>query len=78
MREHAAQGVVLTLNALTKAMRTEVGSTSLFASPSRQRFRLQILTIGEPMAGKNLNASSPPETSQTYERNQMHCRNAGK
>ena len=46
-REQAALGVLLTLNAPTKPMRTEAASAGFYASPWGQHPRVQILTVGE-------------------------------
>ena len=67
-REQAALGVLLTLNAPTKAMRTEAASAGFYASPWGQHPRVQILTVGELMAGKKLDAPPPRQTSRTYKR----------
>ena len=65
-REQAALGVLLTLNAPTKAMRTEAASAGFYASPWGQYPRVQILTVGELLAGKKLDAPPPRQTSRTY------------
>ena len=67
-REQAALGVLLTLNAPTKAMRTEAASAGFYASPWGQHPRVQILTVGELLAGKKLDAPPPRQTSRTYKR----------
>ena len=67
-REHAALGVLLTLNAPTKAMRTEAASAGFYASPWGQHPRVQILTVGELLAGKKLDVPPPRQTSLTYKR----------
>ena len=67
-REKAALGVLLTLNAPTKTMRTEAASAGFHASPWGQHPRVQILTVGELLAGKKLDAPPPRQTSLTYKR----------
>ena len=67
-REQAALGVLLTLNAPTKAMRTEAASAGFYASPWGQHPRIQILTVGELLAGKKLDVPPPRQTSLTYKR----------
>ena len=67
-REQAALGVLLTLNAPTKAMRTEAASAGFYASPWGQHPRVQILTVGELLDGKKLDAPPPRQTSLTYKR----------
>ena len=76
-REQAALGVLLTLNAPTKAMRTEAASAGFYASPWGQHPRVQILTVGEIMAGKKLDAPPPRQTSLTYKRAPKALKKAG-
>ena len=52
-REQAALGVLLTLNAPTKGMRTEAASAGFYASPWGRHPRVQILTVGELLAGRS-------------------------
>ena len=77
-REQAALGVLLTLNAPTKAMRTEAASAGFYASPWGQHPRVQILTVGELLAGKKLDAPPPRQTSRTYKRAPKALKKAGK
>ena len=68
-REKAALGVLLTFNAPTKAMRTEAASAGFYDSPwGGQHPRVQILTVGELLAGKTLDAPPARQTSLTYKR----------
>ena len=67
-REQAALGVLLTLNAPTKAMRAEAASAGPYVSPWGRHPRVQIVTVGELLAGKTLNAPPPRQTSLTYKR----------
>ena len=76
-REQAALGVLLTLNAPTKAMRTEAASAGFYASPWGQHPRVQILTVGEILAGKKLDAPPPRQTSRTYKRAPRALKKAG-
>ena len=76
-REQAALGVLLTLNAPTKAMRTEAASAGFYASPWGQHPRVQILTVGELMAGQKLDAPPPRQTSRTYKRAPKVIKKAG-
>ena len=76
-REQAALGVLLTLNAPTKAMRTEAASGGFYASPWGQHPRVQILTVGELLAGKKLDAPPPRQTSRTYKRAPKALKKAG-
>ena len=76
-REQAALGVLLTFNAPTKAMRTEAASAGFYASPWGQHPRVQILTVGELLAGKKLDAPPPRQTSRTYKRAPKALKKAG-
>ena len=67
-REQAELGVLLSLNAPTRAMRAEAASAGFYASPWGQHPRVQILTVGELLAGKKLDAPPPRQTSLTYKR----------
>ena len=77
-REQAALGVLLTLNAPTQPMRTEAASAGFYASPWGQHPRVQILTVGELLAGKKLDAPPPRQTSLTYKRAPKALKKAGK
>ena len=76
-REQAALGVLLTFHAPTKLMRTEAASAGFYASPWGQHPRVQILTVGELMAGKKLDAPPPRQTSRTYKRAPKVLKKAG-
>ncbi len=77
-REQAALGVLLTLNAPTKAMRTEAASAGFYDSPwGGQHPRVQILPVGELLAGKKLDAPPPRQTSRTYKRAPKVLKKAG-
>ena len=68
-REQAALGVLLTLNAPTKPMRTEAASAGFYASPWGQHPRVQILTVGEtPGRKKSWMRRRRARTSRTYKR----------
>lgn len=67
-REKAAIGVLLTLDEPTKAMRTEAASAGFYKSPWGQHSRLQIVTVGELLAGKRLDIPPVRQTSVTYKR----------
>ena len=63
-REQAALGVLLTLNAPTKAIRTEATSGGFYASPCGQHPRVQILTgrtPGRKKAGRAAAALDQPD-----------------
>ena len=76
-REQAALGVLLTLNAPTKAMQAEAASAGFYASPWGQHPRVQILTVEELLAGKKLDAPPPRQTSLTYKRAPKALKKAG-
>ena len=65
-REKAAIGVLLTLEAPTKAMRTEAASAGFYASPWGQHAKLQIVTVGELLDGKRIDMPPVRQTSVTY------------
>jgi site-specific DNA-methyltransferase (adenine-specific) len=67
-REKAAIGVLLTLEEPTKAMRTEAASAGFYKSPWGTHPRLQIVTVGELLEGKKLDAPPARQTSVTYKR----------
>ena len=67
-REQAALGALLTLHTPTRAMRTEAASAGFYDSPWGQHSRVQILTVGELLDGKKLDAPPPRQTSRTYKR----------
>ena len=67
-REKAALSVLLTFHAPTKAMRIEAASAGFYDSPWGQHPRVQILTVGELLAGKKLDAPPSRQTSRTYKR----------
>ena len=76
-REQAAQGALLTLHTPTRAMRTEAASAGFYDSPWGQHPRVQILTVGELLAGKKLDAPPPRQTSRTYKRAPKARKKAG-
>jgi DNA modification methylase len=67
-REKAAIGVMLALDEPTKAMRTEAASAGFYKSPWGQHPRLQIVTVGELLAGKRLDIPPVRQTSVTHRR----------
>ena len=76
-REQAALGALLTLHTPTRAMRTEAASAGFYDSPWGQHPRVQILTVGELLAGKKLDAPPPRQTSRTYKRAPKVLKKAG-
>ena len=76
-REQAALSVLLTLNAPTKAMRTEAASAGFYASPWGHHPRVQILTVGELLAGQTLDAPPARQTNRTYKRAPKARKKAG-
>lgn len=65
-REKAAIGVLLTLEEPTKPMRTEAASAGFYKSPWGNHPRLQIVTVGELLDGKKLDAPPARQTSVTF------------
>ncbi len=67
-REKAAIGVLLTLDEPTKGMRTEAASAGFYKSPWGTHPKLQIVTVGELLDGKRIDAPPSRQTSVTYKR----------
>ena len=67
-REKAAMGVLLTIEEPTKAMRTEAASAGFYSSPWGTHPRLQIITVGELLAGTRIQMPPVRQTSVTYKR----------
>jgi len=67
-REKAEIGVLLALDEPTRAMRTEAASAGFYKSPWGQHPRLQIVTVGDLLAGKRLDIPPVRQASVTYKR----------
>jgi len=69
-REQAEMGVLLSLEPPTAPMRTETASAGFYQSPGwgQDYPRLQILTVGELLSGKRLDAPPIGQTSVTFRR----------
>jgi DNA modification methylase len=67
-REKAAIGVLLSLDEPTRAMRTEAASAGFYTSPWGQHSRIQIVTVGELLAGARLDIPPIRQASVTYKR----------
>lgn len=67
-REHAEMGVLLSMGQPTAKMRTEAASAGFYESPWGKHPRLQILTVGELLDGKKLDAPPPRQTNVTFKR----------
>jgi site-specific DNA-methyltransferase (adenine-specific) len=67
-REKAEICVLLALDEPTPKMRTEAASAGFYTSPWGQHPRLQIVTVGELLAGKRLDIPPIRQTSVTYKR----------
>jgi site-specific DNA-methyltransferase (adenine-specific) len=65
-REKAAISVLLTLDEPTRAMKTEAASAGFYTSPWGQHPRLQIITVGELLAGRRIDMPPVRQTSVTY------------
>jgi hypothetical protein len=53
-REQAQIGVLISFNESTQPMRTEAASAGFYASPWGQHPKIQLLTVGELLAGKRI------------------------
>jgi len=67
-RERAAMGVLLTLEEPTKPMRSEAASAGWFESPWGKHPKLQIITVGELLAGKTVDHPRTTGINQTFKR----------
>ena len=66
-REHAAIGVLITLESPTRPMRTEAAGADIYNSPWGTKHPvLQILTIADLLAGKGIDY--PSKTNRTFKR----------
>ena len=67
-REGAAVGALLTMEEPTKPMRTEAASAGFYDSPWGKHPRLQILTVGELLAGKRIDMPPLHQVSVTFKK----------
>jgi site-specific DNA-methyltransferase (adenine-specific) len=69
-REKAEMGVLITLQDPTLPMRTEAAAAGIYRSPGwgQDYPRLQIITVGELLSGKRLNAPPAGHVSVTFKR----------
>ena len=67
-REQSEMGVLLTLEPPTAKMRTEAASAGFYESAWGKHPRLQIVTVGELLDGRKLDAPPPRQTSVTFKR----------
>ena len=67
-REQAEMGVLLSLETPTAKMRTEAASAGFYESAWGTHPRLQLVTVGELLEGKKLDAPPPRQTSVTFKR----------
>ena len=67
-REQAEMGVLLSLEIPTAKMRTEAASAGFYESAWGKHPRLQIVTVGELLDGRKLDAPPPRQTSVTFKR----------
>ena len=67
-REKAEMAALLCLEEPTKPMRAEAASAGFYKSPWGQHPRLQIVTVGELLDGKRLDAPPIRQTSTTFKR----------
>lgn len=67
-REKAQIGVFITLNDPTKGMKEEALKAGFYKSPWRQHPKIQILTIKELLAGKNIDYPPRRQTDVTFKK----------
>jgi DNA modification methylase len=67
-REHAEIGVLLSLEEPTKPMRKEAASAGFYSSPWGQHPRIQLLTVGELLAGKRIDCPPLRQTGRTFKK----------
>jgi hypothetical protein len=69
-RERAALGVLLTMEEPTRPMRTEAAGAGYYESPGwhTKHPRLQVLTVGELLAGKRVDMPPVKHTNVTFKR----------
>ena len=67
-REGAAIGVLITMAKPTKPMREDAASAGFYQSPWGTHARLQILTVGELLDGKRIDAPPLGQTDRTFKK----------
>jgi len=67
-REQSDMAVLLSLESPTAKMRTEAASAGFYESAWGKHPRLQIVTVGELLAGQKLDTPPPRQTSVTFKR----------
>jgi DNA modification methylase len=67
-REHAEIGVLLTFEEPTRPMRKEAASAGFYSSPWGQHSRIQIITVGELLAGKRIDCPPLRQTNRTFKK----------
>ena len=67
-REQSEMGVLVSLEPPTAKMRTEAASAGFYESAWGKHPRLQIVTVGELLDGRKLDAPPPRQTSVTFKR----------
>ena len=67
-RENAAIGVLITMEEPTKPMRSEAASGGSYTSPWGVHPKLQILTVGELLAGRRIDMPPVHQVNVTYKR----------
>lgn len=77
-REGAQIGVLITMYDPTKPMRTDVASAGFYISPWGKHPRLQILTVGELLAGKKIDMPPAQGVNVTFEKAPKAKKQAGK
>lgn len=69
-REGAQIGVLVTLNEPTQKMRAEAASAGMYTSPWGQHPRLQILQVGDILAGKQVDSPPLGQVNVTFKKSE--------
>jgi hypothetical protein len=67
-REKAEMGVLISFEEPTKPMRQEAASAGFYESPWGQHPRIQLLTVGELLAGKRIDYPQTAGINQTFKK----------
>jgi DNA modification methylase len=67
-REQAAIGVLVTLQEPTKPMKEEAASAGIYSSPWGKHARLQLVTVGELLAGKTIDTPPLRQADRTFKK----------
>jgi site-specific DNA-methyltransferase (adenine-specific) len=76
-RENAQIGVLISMEAPTQKMRAEAASAGFYESPWGKHPKLQLLTVGEILAGKGIDYPAPKQTNVTMKKAQKKRKESG-